>query len=157
VAVRLERGATSIQTPTGPSVLFDQRGCGRSRPLVSESGVDLSTNTTAHLAADIERLRIHLGIDRWIVVGLSWGVTLAFVYAQAHPDRVSAVVLGAVTSGTRQEIDWITRNMGRVFPREWEEFNGLVPSEERDGDLPAAYARLLADPDASVWEDAARA
>ena len=139
------------------AVLFDQRGRGRSRPLVSESGVDLSTNTTAHLVTDIERLRIHLGIDRWIVVGVSWGVTLAFVYAQTHPDRVSAMVLGAVTSGSRREIDWITRDMGRVFPREWEAFSGLVPPEERNGDLSAAYARLLVDPDASVREDAARA
>lgn len=139
------------------AVLFDQRGCGRSRPLVSEAGVDLSTNTTALLVTDIERLRIHLGIDRWIVFGISWGVTLALVYAQAHPDRVSAMVLGAVTSGSRREIDWITRDMGRVFPREWEAFTELVPSKERDGDLPAAYARLLADPDANVREDAARA
>lgn len=139
------------------AVLFDQRGCGRSRPLVSEYGVDLSTNTTAHLVDDIERLRVHLGIDRWIVVGISWGVTLAFVYAQAHPDRVSAMVLGAVTSGTRQEIDWIIRDMGRVFPREWEAFIGLIPTKERNGDLSAAYAGLLADPDATVREEAARA
>ena len=97
------------------------------------------------------------GIDRWIVVGISWGVTLALVYAQAHPDKVSAMVLGAVTSGGRREIDWITRDMGRVFPREWEAFSGLVPSEQGKGDLSAAYARLLADPDASVREVAARA
>ena len=68
------------------------------------------------LAAQL--LREHLGIDRWLVVGVSWGVTLALVYAQAHPDRVTGMVLAAVTSGTRRETDWITRDMGRVFPRE---------------------------------------
>ncbi|MFN2494360.1 MAG: alpha/beta fold hydrolase, partial [Pseudonocardiaceae bacterium] len=102
------------------AVLFDQRGCGRSRPLAGDPDVDLSTNTTTHLVADIERLREHLGIDRWVLVGISWGVTLALVYAQAHPDRVRAMVLGAVTAGTRRETDWITRDMGRVFPREWD-------------------------------------
>lgn len=110
-----------------------------------------------HLVADIERLREYLGIESWVVVGVSWGVTLALVYAQAHPGRVAAMVLGAVTSGTRQEIDWITRDMGRLFPAEWEAFSGLVPADERGGDLPTAYTRLLADPDAGVWEAAARA
>jgi proline iminopeptidase len=79
------------------AVLFDQRGCGRSRPLVSEHDANLSVNTTDHLVADIERLRMHLRIDRWGVVGVSWGVTLGLVYAQRHPDRVLAMVLGAVT------------------------------------------------------------
>lgn len=139
------------------AVLFDQRGCGRSRPLASEPGADLSTNTTAHLVADIERLREHLGVDRWLVFGISWGVTLALVYAQAHPERVTALVLGAVTSGTRRETDWITRDMGRVFPAEWEAFCTLVPPAERQGDLSAAYARLLADSDAGVREAAATA
>src|SRR4051794_37577414 len=96
------------------AVLFDQRGCGRSRPLADHAGVDLTTNTTTHLVADIERLREHLRIDRWIVVGISWGVTLGLVYAQAHPDRVRAMVLAAVTAGTRDETEWITRAMGRV-------------------------------------------
>lgn len=113
------------------AVLFGQRGCGRSRPLASEPDTELSTNTTTHLVADIERLREHLRIDRWVVVGVSWGVTLALVYARAHPERVTAMVLGAVTAGTRQEIDWITRDMGRVFPREWEAFAAVVPGAER--------------------------
>ncbi|MGH3631448.1 MAG: prolyl aminopeptidase [Sciscionella sp.] len=138
------------------TVLFDQRGCGRSRPVASDENADLSTNTTAHLIADIERLREHLGIDRWVVVGGSWGVTLALAYAQHHPDRVIAMVLAAVTAGTRREIDWITREMGRVFPREWEQFAGTVPPEHRAGDLCAAYARLLADPDPRVRAHAAR-
>src|SRR5262245_8106531 len=76
------------------AILFDQRGCGRSRPLASDVGADLSANTTPHLIADIEALREHLGIDRWVILGLSWGTTLALAYAQAHPSRVAALVLG---------------------------------------------------------------
>jgi proline iminopeptidase len=145
------------------AVLFDQRGCGRSRPLAGEPNADLSTNTTDHLIGDIERLRAHLGIDRWVVVGGSWGVTLALAYAQRHPERVVALVLGAVTSGRRRETDWITRDMGRVFPEAWDRFVAMVPEPERGGDLAAAYARLLADRDPEVraraahewcrWED----
>ncbi|NHU42799.1 prolyl aminopeptidase [Rhodococcus sp. A14] len=138
------------------AVLFDQRGCGRSRPLAAGPDTDLSTNTTAHLMEDIERLRKRLGIRRWVVAGVSWGVTLSLVYAQRHPERVLAMALGAITSGSRTEIDWITRDMGRIFPREWEEFIAPVPVGGRHGDLVAAYARLLADPDAAVREEAAR-
>ncbi len=137
------------------AVFFDQRGCGRSRPLASDPDADLSTNTTDHLVSDIERLREHLGIERWVVVGSSWGVTLALVYAERHPERVSAMVLGAMTSGSRREIAWITRDMGRVFPREWERFAAVVPEAERGGDLSTAYARLLEDPDPQVREHAA--
>lgn len=135
------------------AVLFDQRGCGRSRPLAAGPDTDLSTNTTAHLMEDIERLRKRLGIRRWVVAGVSWGVTLSLVYAQRHPERVLAMALGAITSGSRTEIDWITRDMGRIFPREWEEFIAPVPVGGRHGDLVAAYARLLADPDAAVREE----
>src|SRR5947209_15355208 len=103
-------------------VLVDQRGCGRSTPSASEPRADLSANTTWHLVADLERLREHLAVDRWLVTGGSWGVTLGLAYAQAHPARVRAMVLTAITGGTRREIDWITRDMGRVFPREWERF-----------------------------------
>lgn len=138
------------------AVLFDQRSCSRSLPSAGDPTTDLSTNTTDHLVADIERLREHLGIDRWVVVGVSWGVTLGLVYAQRHPERVRAMVLTAVTSGTRREIDWITRDMGRVFPREWEAFLVPVPAAERDGNLAAAYARLLTHPDPAVREDAAQ-
>lgn len=137
------------------AVLFDQRGSGRSRPLADSAAADLSTNTTEHLLRDIERLREYLGIDRWVVVGGSWGVTLALAYAQRFPARVAAMVLAAVTSGTRRETDWITRDMRRVFPREWEAFAAAVPRNERDGDLSAAYARLLADPDPAVTARAA--
>lgn len=137
------------------AVLFDQRGCGRSRPLASEPDVNLNTNTTNHLIADIEALRQHLGIERWVVVGVSWGVTLGLVYAQRYPERVRAMVLGAITAGTRREIAWITRDMGRIFPREWERFVHLVPEVEQNSDLSAAYARLLANPDPEIYERAA--
>jgi len=132
------------------AVLFDQRGCGRSVPLADSPDVDLDTNTTGHLVSDIEALREHLGVDRWVVLGVSWGVTLGLVYAQAHPGRVIAMVPAAVTSGRRRETDWITRDVGRIFPREWEAFAAGVPEAERGGDLAAAYARLLASPAPAV-------
>ncbi|WP_236791715.1 prolyl aminopeptidase [Amycolatopsis sp. GM8] len=135
-------------------VLFDQRNCGRSTPSAAEPVVDLSANTTPHLIADIERLRAHLGIGQWLVWGGSWGVTLGLAYAQAHPDRVTGMVLAAVTSGRRLETDWITRDMGRVFPREWERFRDGAPAGESD--LAAAYSRLLHDPDSAVRAKAAQ-
>jgi proline iminopeptidase len=138
------------------AVLLDQRGCGRSRPLAGSAAADLSANTTWHLMADLELLRERLGIDRWVVAGGSWGVTLALAYAQRHPARVSAMALAAVTSGRRLETDWITRDMRRVFPREWDAFAAGVPEPERNGDLCAAYARLLAGPDPAVTERAAQ-
>ncbi|MEU5949079.1 prolyl aminopeptidase [Micromonospora sp. NPDC047465] len=136
--------------------LFDQRGCGRSLPHAADPTVDLSTNTTDHLIADVERLREHLGVDRWLVLGASWGSCLGLAYAQRHPERVSELVLFSVTAGTRREIDWITRDMGRVFPAEWARFRDGVPPADRDGDLADAYARLLADPDPAVRDRAAR-
>lgn len=98
-----------------------------------------------------------LGIERWVVAGVSWGVTLALAYAQRHPERVLAMVLGAVTAGSRREVEWLTRDMGRFFPQAWEQFVSLVPEQERGGDLAAAYARLLDHPDLQVREQAARA
>jgi proline iminopeptidase len=163
-AVYLHGGPGSGCTPgarrtfdpeTYRAVLFDQRGCGRSRPLASDPDPDLTRNTTGHLVADLERLREHLEIERWVVVGSSWGVTLALVYAERHPERVLALALGAVTTGSRRETEWLTRDMGRIFPREWERFAAAVPEAERGGDLSAAYARLLADPDPQVCASAA--
>lgn len=146
------------------AVILDQRGCGRSTPLAESPEHDLATNTTPHLLRDLERLREHLGIDRWAVFGLSWGSTLGLAYAQAHRERVTAVILGAVTSGSRAEIDWITEAVGRIFPREWERFAAHVPQRLRHRRLVEAYAELLADPDPEVhgpaavewcaWEDA---
>ena len=138
-------------------VLFDQRGCGRSRPSAVDPSTTLATNTTQHQIEDIERLRRHLGIERWVVYGVSWGVTLGLAYAQRHPERVSGLVLAAVTAGRRAEIEWITCDIARVFPREWERFRDGVPVAERDGSLPAAYARLLAHADPVVRDAAARA
>ncbi|MBB3053489.1 proline iminopeptidase [Prauserella isguenensis] len=135
-------------------VLFDQRNAGRSTPSAADPVVDLSANTTQHLVADLEALRTHLGVERWLVWGASWGVTLALAYAQTHPDRVAELVLAAVTDGDHH--DWITRTMGRIFPREWERFRDGVPLDERDGDLAAAYSRLLHDPDPGVRAEAAR-
>ena len=139
------------------AVLFDQRGCGRSRPLANEPGTDLSLQTTAHLVADIEALRHHLGIDRWLVLGLSWGSTLALAYAQAHPESVRGLVLGLVTSTSATEVKWITEDVGAIFPEEWDRFADHVPGHLRDRPLVSAYARLLNDPDPDVVEAAARA
>ena len=129
-------------------VLFDQRGSGRSVP-----HAELRANTTHHLVADIEALRSHLEIDRWLVLGGSWGSVLAQAYAQRHRERVTELVLFAVAAGTRREVDWITRDVGRYFPAEWERFSALVPAGERPVD---AYHRLLVDPDPRVHEPAAR-
>jgi proline iminopeptidase len=137
-------------------ILFDQRGCGRSTPSAADPATDLSVNTTAHLIADMQLLREHLGIDRWLVFGGSWGSTLGLAYAQAHPRNVSELVLFSVGTTTAEEVAWITRDMGRVFPAEWARFRDAVPAADRDGNLAAAYARLLADPDPKVREDAAR-
>jgi proline iminopeptidase len=137
------------------AVLFDQRGCGRSTPHASDPATDLSCNTTEHLLRDMELLREHLGIGRWLLSGGSWGSTLALAYAERHPERVTEIVLSAVTSGRRSESDWLYRGAARFFPGEWEQFRAGVPAADRDGDLIAAYARLMEDPDPHVRERAA--
>ncbi|MFC7702696.1 prolyl aminopeptidase [Plastorhodobacter daqingensis] len=119
-------------------VLFDQRGCGRSRPHAS-----VQNNTTWHLVADIERIRTTLGIDRWIVFGGSWGATLALIYAQAEPDRVAHLVLRGVFLMTRAELDWFYGGgAGQFFPDRWSEFSRIIPEAER-GDMIGAYHRRL--------------
>lgn len=138
-------------------VQLDQRNCGRSTPHASEPAVDLSTNTTAALVADCERLRAHLGIGRWLVWGGSWGSVLALAYAQAHPEVVSELVLVSVVDPSHRQVEWVTRSMGRVFPEAHERFLAVVPEPERDGDLAAAYSRLLRDPDPAVRARAAEA
>ncbi|MEV5570928.1 prolyl aminopeptidase [Spirillospora sp. NPDC052269] len=137
-------------------VLLDQRNCGRSLPHASEPEIDLSANTTQHLVADIERLREHLGIDRWTVLGGSWGSTLALAYAEAHPDRVTDLVLFSVVTTTHREVEWITRGVGRLFPGRWEAYRDGVPEADRDGNLAAAYSRLLHSPDPEVRDKASR-
>jgi proline iminopeptidase len=136
-------------------VLFDQRGTGRSTPHASDPATDLATNTTPHLLADIEALREHLRIDRWQVFGGSWGSTLGLAYADAHPERISELILFSVVATTHREVEWVTRDMGRVFPAEWAAFRDGVPPADRDGNLADAYARLLADPDPRVRDRAA--
>jgi proline iminopeptidase len=123
-------------------ILFDQRGCGRSRPRV-DATTDLSANTTEHLIADIERLRQLRGIERWLVRGTSWGVTLALAYAERHPERVIAMVLASVTMTRPSDIRWLYHEVGRYFPEEWQRFRSGIPEHVRDGDLVAAYHRLL--------------
>ena len=145
-------------------VLFDQRGCGRSTPHASDPAADMSTNTTEHLLADMERLRAHLGIEQWLLHGWSWGSTLILAYAERHPERVSEIVIAGVTMTRRSDLDWLYRGVGRFFPEAWERFRAGVPESERDGDLLAAYARLMESPDDDVranaaanwvaWEDA---
>ena len=137
-------------------VLFDQRNCGRSTPHASEGDVDLSTNTTPNLLADIERLREHLRVERWQVTGGSWGSALALAYAEAHPDRITAMVLWGVNSARRSEFDWLFRGgVGVLFPEQWERLRNAVPEDKRDLDIVDAYAELLLDPDPEVRARAA--
>ncbi|MET8426357.1 prolyl aminopeptidase [Nocardia sp. NPDC004860] len=136
-------------------VLFDQRGCGRSTPHIAD-GASLEHNTTGHLVADIERLRTHLGVEQWLVFGGSWGSTLALSYAQAHPDRVTELVLRGIFLLRRKEIDWYYNgSAGYVYPDEWEKFLAPVPEAERGQDLIEVYHRLLHSPDAALATDAA--
>ncbi|RKS08665.1 proline iminopeptidase [Nocardiopsis sp. Huas11] len=138
-------------------ILLDQRGSGRSTPDAADPTADLTTNTTRHLVADIEALRHHLGIDTWLVLGGSWGTTLALAYALTHPEPVRAMVLFALTTTTPREVTWITHDMRRVFPEQWERFAAAAGPGADPRDLSSAYARLLADPDPQVRFDAARA
>ena len=103
---------------------FDQRGCGRSRPLVTAANYDLNRNTPPHLIQDMEALREHLGVEHWLINGVSWGSTLVLAYAQAHPDRVLGIVVMAVTTSARSEIDWITETVGSVYPQAWDRLAG---------------------------------
>jgi proline iminopeptidase len=137
------------------ALLFDQRGCGRSTPHVSRFDADLSTNTTWHLVADIERLRELLGVERWLVFGGSWGSTLALAYAQTHPERVSELVLRGIFTLRRSELEWFYQaGASHLFPERWHEYLAPIPEAER-GDLIAAYHRRLNDPDPKVREEAA--
>ncbi len=120
-------------------ILFDQRGCGRSKPHAS-----VEANTTWHLVVDIELIREVLGINRWIVFGGSWGATLALIYAQAHPERAAALILRGVFLMTRPELDWFYGGgAGKFWPDLWAEFAGLVPSDEQDDFIAAYHKRLF--------------
>ena len=132
-------------------VLFDQRGCGRSTPHASDPATDMRHNTTAHLVSDLERLREHLGIEKWLLRGGSWGCTLALAYAQQYPERVTEIVLSAISTSRRSEIDWLYRGVAPMFPAEWEKFRRGAG----DPDVVAAYARLMESPEQAVRVQAA--
>src|SRR6266540_2719713 len=134
-------------------VLFDQRNCGRSTPHASEPGIDLAKNTTSHLVEDIELLRERLDIEQWLVLGGSWGCSLALTYAERHPDRVTEMVLFGVTTGRRAEADWLFRGgVSLFFPEQWERLRAALPTGAAEGDIVQAYNRLLFDSDAAVRE-----
>lgn len=133
-------------------LLFDQRGCGRSTP-----HAELEANTTWHLVADIERLREFTGVEQWLVLGGSWGATLALAYAEAHPDRVSALILRGVFTVTKAELSWYYQfGVSEMFPDKWEKFLAPIPEDERS-DMISAYRRRLTGDDAAIQLEAARA
>ena len=132
-------------------VLFDQRGAGRSTP-----SAELDDNTTPHLVADIEALRMHLGIDRWLLFGGSWGSTLALAYAEAHPERCLGLVLRGIFLACPSEIEWFMRGMRYVFPEAWRAFAEFLPPAERKNLLGSYYRRLI-HPDPATHLPAAQA
>jgi len=133
-------------------VLFDQRGCGRSKPHAS-----LVDNTTWHLVEDMEKLRKHLGIDRWLVFGGSWGSTLALAYAQTHPQRVTEMVLRGIFMLTRFELQWFyQQGASAIFPDHWQQYVAAIPPAER-GDFISAYHKRLTSDDRATRVNAARA
>ncbi len=131
--------------------LYDQRGCGRSTPTASLAG-----NDTQQLIADLERLRVVRGVEKWVLFGGSWGSTFALAYAQAHPDRVLGLVLRGIFLGRDSEIDWFMHRMGTFFPEAHRAFREFLPPAERH-DLLASYYRRLTDPDPAVHLPAAHA
>ena len=139
------------------TVLFDQRNCGRSTPHASDPAADMRANTTGHLIADMEQLRVLLGIERWLLYGGSWGSTLILAYAERHPERVSEIVIPSVTMTRRSETEWLYGGVGRYFPEEWERFRDGVHEDERGEGVPGlltAYSRLMESPDPAVRERA---
>ena len=137
-------------------VLFDQRGCGRSTPHASEPDIDLTSNNTASLVADMELLRERLGIGRWLVFGGSWGSVLALAYAEEYPDRVTEMALFGVATGRRAESDWLFRGgVSIFFPEQWQRLRAALPADQQDDDIVEAYHRLLFDPDPAVRQKAA--
>ena len=133
-------------------ILFDQRGCGQSTP-----HAELAENTTWDLVADMERLRQHLGIDRWQVVGGSWGSTLALAYAEAHPERVTGLIVRGIFTVRWQEVQWFyQRGADALFPDVWETYVAPIPEAERH-DLIAAYHRRLTGSDVAEQLACARA
>ena len=136
---------------------FDQRGCGLSTPHASDPAADMATNTTAHLIGDIERLRVRMGVARWVVFGSSWGATLALAYAQQMPARVAGIVLAGATTTRASEIDWLYRGLAPLFPEEWARFREGAPVGTPDTGLVEAYRRLLESPEPAIRAKAADA
>jgi len=133
-------------------ILFDQRGCGRSTPYA-----DLTDNTTWDLVGDMEKLRAHLGIDRWMMFGGSWGSTLSLLYAETHPDRVNALVLRGIFLCRKKEIDWFYQSgASKIFPDVWEHYEKVIPPAER-GDYVKAYHQRLTSDDRATRLEAAKA
>jgi proline iminopeptidase len=118
-------------------ILFDQRGCGRSKPHASDPATDMSTNTTEHLLRDMEQLREHLGVEKWLLFGSSWGVTLALAYAERRPERVTEMVMSSVTTSTRADIDWLYNGVARFFPEAHERFRAIQRDVGRLAGIPA--------------------
>jgi proline iminopeptidase len=159
---------TSVRSAFDPEryriILFDQRNCGRSRPHAGDPAADMSRNTTGHLIGDMEQLREHLGVDRWLLRGGSWGVTLSLAYAERHPERVSGMLLVSVTSTRRSEVDWLYRGAGRIFPEAWARFRDFAGATDyrlpTDTEPPIegllmAYSQMMENPDPSIREQAA--
>ncbi|MEV7023404.1 prolyl aminopeptidase [Kitasatospora sp. NPDC093558] len=157
----MRRPARSWDPETYRLIRFDQRNCGRSTPHASDPAADMSLNTTQHLIDDMERLREHLGIERWLLNGASWGSTLLLAYAQQHPERVTQIVIAAVTTTRPAETEWLYRGAGRFQPEAWDRFLAGIPEEERAAarddwrHLLAAYSRLMENPERAVREKAA--
>jgi proline iminopeptidase len=133
------------------AILFEQRGCGRSRP----SGC-LDGNDTPSLVADLERVRLDHGIDRWVVLGGSWGSTLALAYAQAHPSRLAGVIVSGIFLARLEDKAWWWTGARKIFPEVWDDLNRFIPEAER-GDLRGAYLTRILDDDPAVHVPALRA
>lgn len=139
-------------------VLFDQRNCGRSMPHASAPDTLLASNNTANLVADIELLRQHLQIGRWLVAGGSWGSILALAYAETHPDRVTEMILWGVATGRHKEFDWLFRGgVAILFPEQWAQLRAGVPKVEEDRQVVEGYYQLLNGQDPRIREQAATA
>jgi proline iminopeptidase len=139
-------------------LLFDQRNCGRSKPNASDPKTDLSNNNTMKLISDMEILRKFVGADRWLVMGASWGSTLALAYSETYPERVTQAVLFGVSTGTRKEFDWLFRGgVAIFFPEQWERLKSHISPKLRGIDTVAAYSQMLNDPNLAVRQKAAEA
>ncbi len=133
-------------------ILFDQRGCGKSKPNAS-----LEENTSWDLVADMERIRTHLGVERWQVFGGSWGSTLGLLYGQTHPERVTEFVLRGIFTLRKEELDWFyQKGADWFFPDAWQDYCAIIPEDERDNMI-AAYYKRLTSPDLDIQYQAARA